>query len=123
MYPLWRGLIWRHQDRLYPPWRDLDVFTRDLCQLIGPKPPRSQFRLIDPNGKYEPGNIQWLDREAAGELLREQMIKYVTLHGSSRFSEIREAFGVTNNVATANLARLVETGELARIKRGTYARP
>ena len=123
MYPTWRRLVRQHRDQLHPPWQDLDIFAKDVYRLLGPRPPRSQFQLVDRAGRYEPGNICWLDRQAPGEILRKQIIEYVTSHGSARMSEIRDTFSLTNILAATSLARLVRDGELVRLKPGTYARP
>jgi len=60
MYSAWNRLRREHWDRVHPPWRDsLDAFVSGVEQLIGPRPPEMAFRLVDPHGRWEPGNICW----------------------------------------------------------------
>lgn len=60
MYGAWNRLRREQWDRVHPPWREsLDVFVAEVAELIGPRPPKTAFRLVDPQGRWEPGNICW----------------------------------------------------------------
>lgn len=59
LYETWTRLMQEHPFRLHPPWRNVNQFTRDVLDLIGPRPPESVLRLADPDGSWKPGNICW----------------------------------------------------------------
>lgn len=59
LYSTWIRLTGEHGDRLHPPWHDYRTFIREVASLIGSRPNRAAFRLINRHGNYEPGNIYW----------------------------------------------------------------
>jgi len=42
--------------RVDPRWKDFEVFLSD----VGRRPGKSELDRIDPEGNYEPGNVQWI---------------------------------------------------------------
>jgi hypothetical protein len=60
MYAAWNRMRREHWNRVHPSWREsLETFVSDVEKLIGPRPPEMTFRLVDPHGRWEPGNICW----------------------------------------------------------------
>jgi hypothetical protein len=59
LYNTWKALVHDHPGRVHEPWRDVRMFVSDVETEIGPKPARVAFRLVDPDGRYEPGNVCW----------------------------------------------------------------
>jgi len=59
LYNTWKGLVNKHPGRVHEPWLDVRVFVKDIEAELGPKPAGAAFRLADPGGRYEPGNIRW----------------------------------------------------------------
>lgn len=59
LYSTWSRLTREYPDQVHEPWRDVRVFVKDVEAALGPKPAGAVFRLIDPDGRYEPGNVCW----------------------------------------------------------------
>lgn len=61
-HPLYKSWSWQmkeHSGRLHEPWQDVRRFVTDVETELGPKPAGMTFRLVDPDGRYEPGNVCW----------------------------------------------------------------
>ncbi len=59
LYNTWKGLAHNHSARLHEPWLDVRVFIKDIEAELGSKPAGTVLRLIDPDGRYEPGHVCW----------------------------------------------------------------
>jgi len=66
LYGIWTRLTREQLNRLYQPWADLAVFTIDVTSLLGERPASAVLIRIDPDGRFEPGNIQWGQRGSHG---------------------------------------------------------
>jgi hypothetical protein len=59
LYNTWKGLVHNHSGRVYEPWLEMRAFAKDIEAELGPKPAGMLLRLIDPDGRYEPGGVCW----------------------------------------------------------------
>jgi hypothetical protein len=59
LYNTWKALVNEYPGWVHEPWLDVRVFVKDVQAELGPKPAGTAFRLIDPDGRYEPGNVCW----------------------------------------------------------------
>lgn len=62
LYATWQKLARTCREKLHEPWLDVSTFVRDVEAELGPRPAGKAFRLVDPDGKYAPGNICWGSR-------------------------------------------------------------
>lgn len=113
-YPDWGG----RGIRVCPEWHDVTVFISWIEANLGPRPEGLTIDRIDANGDYEPGNVQWADREwqafntrtrradALGRSLAERRALARNLEQRGRTQlEIAEVLGVSQQSISNYLAQ------------------